>query len=456
MSALFRRKSSKTPPPEPPPELPDILTDAAGSDGSATVYVTGDRAKDTDRIRMLVDSLQEVSTADDPTTLLDAMVDRAVKTVGAERGLLFVADEEGRPVLRVGRDAKGNDLPRSVAFSTQVVTSVFGGGDSICQKTDDSGDFDPSQSMLNLAIRAVMCVPLMAQEERLGVMYVDQRASTLSFDKADLRFFQAFADIMAIAWMNRRRMEQAVEQKRLEQDLDIARTIQTNLLPEKPLRVDGYSLVGRVIPADATGGDYFDFFKTRDDHLAMAVGDVSGHGSGAALVMAAARAYVRSFSQFESSPGIVMRRVNRHLAEDTQDHVFMSMFLCILDPNTREFHYVNAGHPGPILMHANGETEDFKGTGIALAVTDEVDYDDNGPWKLDPGDTVIMFSDGLTELRRDDEWYGRERVLESVRKHSGGTAEDMLEGMFKDALAWGRHEPEHADDLTIAILRADV
>ena len=464
MSALFRRKrpdKPERPPVEIPAHLRDALAEGGGgalgnADASATVYVSGDTARDSERIHMLVESLQEVGETTNPAELMGKSVDRAVKTVGAERALLFVADDEGRPVLRLGKDDRGQDLPRTTAFSTQVVTSVFEGGEPVCQKTDETGDFDPSQSMLNLSIRAVMCVPLMTRSERLGVLYVDQRASTRSFEKADLRFFQAFADMLAIIWMQRRMMEREIEQKRLEQDLELARTIQANLVPERPLQVAGYSMFGRVVPAEATGGDYFDFFKTRDHRLAMAVGDVSGHGTGAALVMSAARAYVRAFSQLEESPSVILRRVNRHLAADIADGMFMSMFICILDPQTRKFHYANAGHPGPILLHGkSGQTEDFLVTGMALGIEDETDFEERGPYGLEPGDSVLMFSDGVTELRQGDELYGRQRLIDQLLEHGSLDAPMLIEKLFEVCMKWGRMDALHADDVTLAVLRAD-
>ncbi len=451
MSGFFRKREA---PPSPEP----VKTPAEPplGDGSQTIYVTGDARRDTDRIRLLVDSLREVSSTADPDQLLVTMVDRAVKLVGAERGLLFTATKDGRPKLRVGRDASGKDLPRHAAFSTRVVETVLAGGKSVCEKIDAAGDFDPSRSMIDLNIRAVMSVPLVAQDQRLGVLCVDTRASERTFSRSDLRYFEAFADMLAIVWLNREAVEERVRAERMRQDLELARSIQRNLVPERPLVWEGYSMCGRVVPAAETGGDYFDFFRTRDDMLAMAVGDVSGHGIGAAMIMAAARAYVRAFCQSSSSPRSILRRVNRALGLDIADDMFMSMFLCVLDPRTRDFYYTNAGQTSPVLLHGDTlETEDYRVTGMALGVEHEIDFEERGPYRLNPGDTVVMFSDGLTELRKDDEQYGRARVIESIKRHGRGTAEQLLEGVFADALQWSPGHDLHVDDLTVAVLRAD-
>lgn len=456
MSGFFRRRQDPPKAPVPPPPAPPPAGDALG-DGSQTIWVTGNRQKDTDRIRLLVDSLREVSSAADHDSLLVNMVDRAVALVGAERGLLFTLDDDGRPVLRVARSSEGRDLPRGAAFSTQVVQSVLAGGKAVCQKVGEDTDFDPSRSMIALEIRAVMCVPLVARERRLGVLLVDTRASARTFSRGDLRYFEALADMLAIVWTNREAEEQRLRAQQTQRDLAVARQIQANLLPERPLVAAGYAMCGRVLPAAETGGDYFDFFRTRDNKLAMAVGDVSGHGIGSALIMAGARAYLRAYCHSSSSPRDVLRRVNRSLGGDIAPDMFMSMFLCVLDPNTREFHYANAGHTRPVLLHGDTlDTEDYRVTGVALGVEPESDYEERGPYRLDHGDTVVMFSDGLSEMRRGDELYGRARVIESIRRHGRLPAEGLLEAIVRDGLSWaGGEAVEHPDDVTVAVLRAE-
>lgn len=459
MSALFRRRQESQPA-RPAPGTPTLGPNVPMGDSTQTMYVTGDARRDTDRIRMLVESLREVSSASDPDELMVRMVDRALKLVGAERGLLFTLDEHGRPVLSVARGANGQDLPRNASFSTKVVETVLAGGKSVCEKIDEGGPFDPSRSMIDLNIRAVMCVPLVSHQERLGVLCVDTRASERMFSRSDLRYFEAFADMLAIAWTNRRMLDERLASARMRQDLDVARNIQMKILPERPLVREGYSMCGRVQPAEETGGDYFDFFMTRvagqEDKLFMAVGDVSGHGIAAALVMSAARAYLRGYSASSHSPRTILRRLNRALGQDLGADMFMSMFLCVLDPHTRQFTYANAGHTRPVLLHgATHEAEDYRVTGIALGVEPEMDYEERGPYRLEPGDAVVMFSDGLTELRRGDELYTRARVIESIKRHAQGSADDLLRGIFDDAAAWAGDTFAPMDDVTVAVLRAD-
>jgi len=465
MSALFRRK--KTPPAEPatsPSAAGAPHGGDVGGDGSHghTTYISGDAARDTDRVRLLIDSLRAVSSETDSDALLEEMVDRAVRTVRAERGLLFTRGADGKPRLRVARAANQTDLPHSTTWSSQVVESVLEGGASVCKSEDNDTDFDPSQSMISLDIRAVMCVPLVFQEKRQGVIYVDARASERPFAHSDLRFFEAFADMLSIVWTNRQAIEEQLRNERIRADLELTRELQGNLLPLHPLTEAGFSMCGSCVPADEAGGDYFDFFRTKNDRIAMAVGDVSGHGVGPALFMSGARAYLRAYCQQSDSPRRILRRLNQHLVGDMGDDMFMSMFLCVLDPATREFHYANAGHPPPILIHGGGadpngagNVEDYKLTGMALGVEPDVDWAERGPYQLEAGDTVVMFSDGILELRKGDEQYGRQRLRESIVRHNDGSAEDLLAGILADAEAYVGEGNAAQDDLTVAVLRAD-
>ena len=450
MSGFFRR-SKPQPPPEPEPPSFEELAETA-----QTTYITGDRELDTSRVRLLIDSLREVSSEQDPDALLVTMVDRAIRTVAAERGLLLTPNAAGVPVLAIGRNAAGQDLPPSARWTTQVVQDVLDRDEAICQQEGDDQAFDPSQSMINLDIRSVMCVPLQLSNQVRGALYVDARASERPFAKTDLRFFQAFADMLKIIWANRSAMEQRILAERMARDLALVRDIQSYLLPGSAMKQDGYTLVGTVIPADEAGGDYFDYFPTVNKNLAVAIGDVSGHGAGPALIMSGARAYLRSYCQRTGTPAEVLAELNRHLCDDMDDDKFMSMFLGVLTPETHTFDWCNAGHPLPLLLRADGSVEECSTSGMALGVDEDCRFDSHEPYQLEVGDTVVMVTDGVVELRQGgDEQYGMGRLTESIRKRAGSDARTLLDGLVADALAWSGSEHPGQDDVTAAVLRRD-
>ncbi|RKY22190.1 MAG: hypothetical protein DRQ55_01795 [Planctomycetota bacterium] len=463
MSGWFSKKND--PPPEPPAPPPGD-DQAHFGETTQTSYITGDRDLDTHRVRLLIDSLATVTSESQlaPAALLALMVDRAIESVGAERGLLFSRSETGRPVLVVARTLQrgagakeGQDVaPKGLSFSSECVLRVLEGGDGEYRSGNDSADFDPSQSMIQLDIRSLICVPLDMQAEGRGVLYVDARASERPFARADLRYFQAFANMLEIVWRQRQAVAERLSAERMKRDLELAREIQAGLLPDESVSTGGYRICGRVVPAEEAGGDYYDYYPTQGGRVAVAVGDVSGHGAGPALIMAGARAYMRSACRNESSPGAVLEQLNGHLVVDTDDDKFMSMFLGVLDLALHGFRWSNAGHPAPIVLRADGSHQELKRTGMALGVADEGGFDEGEAVAIQPGDAIVLFSDGIVELRAGgDEQYGTERLIESLRRVAGQPAEDLLEAVFTDAFAWAGSEHPAQDDLTVAVLRRD-
>lgn len=462
MAGWFGKKRPPEPPPLPPSdEEPDF------NETSQTSYITGDREVDSHRVRLLIESLATVTSESgtDPDALLALMVDRAIETVGAERGLLFKRGGNNHPELTVARaldrdpdsgECTGRTLPSGGTWSSEPVLRVLDGGTGEYRSGNDSGDFDPSQSMIQLDIRSLMCVPLDMQDEGRGALYVDARASEHPFARGDLRFFQAFAHMLEIVWRQRRALAERLQAERMARDLQLAREIQAGLLPEASVQADGYCVCGRVIPAEEAGGDYYDFFPVPGGRLSVAVGDVSGHGAGPALIMAGARAYLRSACQILPSPGEVLGQLNGHLVNDTDDDKFMSMFLGMLDPSTHSFRWANAGHPPPIVIRTDGAVHECKRTGMALGVDADSDFAEGDAVELEAGDTIVMFTDGIVELRAGgDEQYGTERLIASVRAHAKESPEALLQALLDDALAWAGSEHPGQDDLTVAVLRRD-
>jgi sigma-B regulation protein RsbU (phosphoserine phosphatase) len=308
--------------------------------------------------------------------------------------------------------------------------------------------------MISLDIRALMCVPLVFHEQRQGALYVDARAQERPFARGDLRFFEAFADMLSIVWTNRRMVEERIAALRMQRDLELVREIQASLIPEAPLREGDFTLCGRVIPATEAGGDAFDYFRTRDGRLVVAVGDVSGHGAGPALFMAGARAYLRSLCQGPVEPGDLLEQLNRHLVEDMGDDMFMSFFLGVLDPGSRRFTWANAGHPPPVLVRADGSTEECRGTGMALGVEADLTWGELSVDRLEPGDTVVMVTDGVLELRQGDEQFGRKRLADAVCRHRALPASELVDQLVSEALAWSGRDAAD-DDVTVAVVRAE-
>jgi predicted ester cyclase len=250
----------------------------------------------------------------------------------------------------------------------------------------------------------------------------------------------------------RSRVAEAQERERIEQELRVARRIQQALLPEAPPELEGWELTTYYEPAREVGGDFYDFFELEDGRLGLVVGDATGKGMPAALVMASARSMVRAVAQAlgSSSPGDVLGRVNNALAADIPPNMFVTCFYAVLDPNIGHLVYANAGHDLPYL-HRNGDAEELRARGMPLGLMSSSGYEEM-ELVLEGGDRVLLYSDGLVEAHDPKgEMFGFPRLRALISEHGeeGSLGDFLLEELHSFVgEGW-----EQEDDITLLTLR---
>jgi serine phosphatase RsbU (regulator of sigma subunit) len=237
-------------------------------------------------------------------------------------------------------------------------------------------------------------------------------------------------------------------------DLGRAREIQEALLPRFAPGVDGYDIAGWCHPAEETGGDFFDFLEPAPDRLAVAVGDVSGHGSGAALVAVSCRAYLRAVLAQTDEPLPVIHRVNELLCKDPLDDRFVTAFLGVLRRASHRLDYVSAGQ-GPILLFtgANGQIEELSIQGFPLGLSPGLSFGPALGVTLAAGDFVALVTDGFFEWFNDEgECYGIERIKGELARHRDQTASEMIRRLHASVLEFVGCSPQ-PDDLTAVVIK---
>jgi sigma-B regulation protein RsbU (phosphoserine phosphatase) len=238
-----------------------------------------------------------------------------------------------------------------------------------------------------------------------------------------------------------------------EQELRAARRVQQLLYPAEPPQVPGFDIAGAAFPADMACGDYFDFLPLSDGNLAIAVGDVSGHGLGPALHMVQARAYLRSTIAPDVDEVSVLRRLNELLIQNKSDDFFLTLFYGNLDPSSRVLNYAGAGHEAR-LLRADSSVEALPSTGIALGVLDELAIRPAAPTQLGSGDVLVIATDGLTETYSPDrEIFGWTRALQVVDSVRGRSAASIIESLKTETREFADNQPQ-LDDVTIVIAKA--
>jgi len=242
------------------------------------------------------------------------------------------------------------------------------------------------------------------------------------------------------------------ERSKLEQEMDIARTIQTQLLPTSFPEPPGWDIYGFSVPARQVGGDCFDVIDLGDGKLAITIGDVAGKGTPAAILMANIQAAVRALAESGVEPRQLMRHVNRIAHSYTGDSEFITFFYCVLDTRTGEIRYVNAGHNLPCVLRSDGEKEFLDKGGLIVGIMSDVEYED-AVVSLGPGDSIVLFTDGVTEaLNPEEEMFGDERLEGLLVEHRHLGARDIEKRVYTELTGFVAGAAQ-ADDITMVVVK---
>ena len=397
---------------------------------------------------------------------LSHMLDHAVSVTDADRGLLLEKDAtEALKVKLARRNGALRVPPESVTPSKTAIQLALKQQSPVITEDLAQADVDlqAAQSVVAQRLRAVVVIPLFAiarantQEsmvnikrgELLGVLYLDSRRPA-AFSKLDRQILDALAADAANILDNARLVERERERQRLEQEINIARDIQQALLPRDFREYPHLSVTGFNLPCLAVGGDYFDVFPLSDGRTAFLIADVSGKGLGAAILTTMLQGALSGMT-LGIDPASVFNHVNRFLCDHSEVGRYATMFFGTLDQDGH-LEFINAGHPSPILIRRGVAEEAFTEGSYPVGLVPEAEYT-AVCLKLEPGDTLVLFSDGVTEaMDPDEQMFGITRLKELLT----GQLECPLELLQKCVLeavenfARGAHQ---ADDLTLLIVR---
>jgi len=249
-------------------------------------------------------------------------------------------------------------------------------------------------------------------------------------------------------------VKERMESQRLRDELRIARQIQQKLFPVAPLPLPGFDVGGASLPAEATGGDYFDYVPIRDGGLGILIGDVSGHGFGPALLMAQTRAYLRAFLLSHTDVREIIALVNRALADDSADGHFMTLLFARLDPARRLFQYVSAGHTTGYVLDPSGEVKtQLESTGMPLGVVPDWEFEAAPTLQLEPGDLLLLLTDGVVEAHdADEQLFGPQRMLDVVRNCRDRPAREIVNNLFDSVRDFCGARAQF-DDMTVVVVK---
>ena len=388
--------------------------------------------------------------------LLEFVLELAFKVIKAERGVLMI-DEGGSLMVKAVRTASGKEPDEEIRFSRTIADKVTTEKVSILtNNTLSDPRFNKQESIVSLGIRSAMCVPLWHDGGVTGLIYVDSPLRE-SFSQDDLTLLTSLANVAAIKLENSRLLEEMIEKKRMERELELAGDIQQGLLPSKSPEIVGWDFVGTNTPCYTIGGDYYDFIQ-RPTGLAVALGDVSGKGAGAALMMMVLRATVHFASQRERDVVDIITQTNGVIYDNSPAQFYVTFFLTELDTGTGRMRYVNAGHIPPILYrHESGSVARLEQGGTVLGLFEDPPAPfDEGTAELLPGDILVVFTDGISEAwGADEEEYGEERLAELVSRNASLSASE-LESLIQQDVETYTSGQRATDDRTVIVVKRTV
>ncbi len=296
-----------------------------------------------------------------------------------------------------------------------------------------------------------IAVPIESGEEIVGVFNLESDQKN-AYDENNRELVEAFASQAAVTIERARLHEEALERRRLEGELSIARQIQTTFLPKGDPQVKGFDIAGMNIPSSEVGGDFFDFIKIVENQLGVAIADVSGKGIPAALIMAAFRASLKAEILNNYAIRTIFQKVNRLLFESVEREMYVTAVYGVLDTKNRVLTFSNAGHNPPILRRADGSIEYLSEGGVALGVLELSTYEER-PLSLFSGDVLILYTDGVTEaFSPGGEEFGVDRLVEVINENYELSARDLLNEIYERVQDF-TSDSAQLDDLTMVAIK---
>ena len=384
--------------------------------------------------------------------LLELLVKEIVDAVGSRWGTIKLRTEEGnavhtmirRPGLRAGT------VPRSIENTAFFLVMGTGQPLTIDDLQSDSRFPDSSDSDENA--RALLAVPIEFKGEAIGVLILVDREGETTFVDRDVRLATLLASEAGPLIENARLVEEALQRSAMEKEREIAEEVWKRFLPAKLPDVEGFELAARCDPAQKVGGDYYDVIYLGDGRTLIALGDVSGSGMPAALLMSNLQAALRVSLAMMPDLEKLAEMVNAHLCSITDPERFATLFLGIMDPTKRSLKFVNAGHNPPLLFHKDGSYKELQATGIPVGFYPGTPYE-APELTLEMGDRLIIVSDGIPEaFSPSEEMFGEERLVELILSLSGEPAHVVLETVLAAVKDWSMGSTAYQDDRTLLVV----
>ncbi len=386
--------------------------------------------------------------------LLERIMDLICEYLPMDRGVLML--KEGNPPQMIAKIPRINNktlLRQKILVSQSIINLVLDNHSSVLTadaQTDDR--LKMKDSIIKSNIHSAMCVPLWDNREIIGVIYADRISLLEQFNEEDLRLLTLLSNLAAVKIENARRIDQAIEIEKLQKELALAAQIQKDFLPKTNPVCDRLDIAWTFIPCNQVGGDYYDFISIDDCRLALIVADVSGKGISAALLMASLRAALIAEVGPQFQLKAAAAKLNDFVFASAATNRFISCFVCDLNMTTGELRYVNAGHNPPIIISKDGKVRRLDPTGFCLGMFPSVSYEVEQV-KIEKGETVVLYTDGITDTRNSlNQEFGEDKLIGLLKKNAKKPAAEII-SKLNNELGTFSSGVDPFDDMTLIVLK---
>ncbi len=408
-----------------------------------------------DELAILNDLALAISGSLDSEKIMRSIIGKSIRALDAEQGDITLVDEE--------HSNTGQTLVRSMVSSTERTPLHLNqnllGWMQINKKPLMINDPDNDRRFKNTkwesSIRSLISAPLMARSKLIGILtvYNKSKNSDTKFTESDQRLLSIIAAQSAQVVENARLYEEEQALQFVRRELELASSIQKKLLPSSAPNIEGYALTGKNLTAQTVGGDYFDFIQIDDKRWVLCLGDISGKGLPASLLMSNLQAILRGQVLHLKNPSEILIKANHQLYHSTSSEKFATMFLGILDLTKNQLVFSCAGHEYPFLLKSDGTHIRLQSGGVPLGVLEGQEYAEE-TISLEKGDCLFVFSDGITDsINIEDERFGEERLEEALLelKERDTEAETMINEVFNKSIKHSG-QSKRFDDMTAIVL----
>lgn len=405
-------------------------------------------------LRVLNDIATTISSIQSIENIIEQIVLKCIKHLQVEEGTVSLLeqdseDQQFHTMIR-RQDSSASKVPnkldnrltgwmlknRSIFLSNNI-------------REDDRLHFLDEQSY---SFKSILCVPLIAKGDLIGYLAVFNKKGDASFTDQDRRLLSIIGSQSSQVIENARLYEEEKALISLQEELNLARDIQLKLLPDTTPEVPGFEITATTIPAKSVGGDYYDFISLTDGKLGFCVGDITGKGMPAAMLMANLQATFRSHALIFEDCCDCLKGTNTLLYKSTESSKFATLFYGVLNPKTRILEYANGGHDAPLLFRENEEPLSLTATGLLLGVMEESEYTKNSI-HLEPGNLLLLYSDGITEAMNPVEVeLGLNRLITLVEQHKTKPVAEISKVILED-IKTHANTASQSDDITLMLIK---